>query len=103
MTKDFNKKIVDIKTKQNMIGRTAKELSLYHEGSYGQKMLSMKGLTVAIQTNTSPTKIMDDHEPLSAHLLTDNNKKKHQDFISRIDFKDDGPAKKKSRKPFGNQ
>ena len=54
-----------------MIGRTAKELALYHEGSYGEKMLSMKGLTVAIQTNASPAQIMNDNEPLSAHFLTE--------------------------------
>lgn len=71
MTADYNKKIGDIKTQQKMIGRTAKELSLYHEGSYGERMLSMKGLTVALRTNTSPSKVMDDREPVSAHCLTD--------------------------------
>tara|TARA_B110000305_G_C18944053_1_gene405269 strand:- start:136 stop:417 length:282 start_codon:yes stop_codon:yes gene_type:complete len=70
VTADYNKKIGDIKTKQNMIGRTAKDLSLYHEGSYGEKMLSMKGLTVAVRTNTSPSKVMDDHAPVSVHPLT---------------------------------
>ena len=99
MTKDYNKKIVDIKTQQNMIGRTAKELALYHEGSYGEKMLSMKGLTVALRTNTTPSRVMDDREPVNAHCLTDKQKK--HAFVSRIDFADGSPAKKKPRKTFG--
>lgn len=99
VTKDFNKKIGDIKIQQNMIGRTPKELALYHEAAYGEKMLSMKGLTVALRTNTSPRKIMDDSEPVSAHPLTDETKK--PEFVTRIDFMGKSPAKKKSRKAFG--